>query len=336
MKAFISHISEYFPEKIYSNDDFFKEFPHLKKNEATLNKIGVKNRHIVDPDKTALDLAVEAARQLFKEHPIRPDEIEFVIFCSLEFDYTLPSTAAVFQRELQLPHSVGAIDLVSSCTGFIHALSVAKGMVESNGINNVLLLFPSTLTKEFHPKDYNSKFIFGDGATAVLMGSRNEPGVGEFVFGTDGSRSDYIIIQDGRGRNPINDDSFKEIRNDYGNITCRANFFMDGTGVFLFGIKTIPLLIDDILKKNNMNKDDVDYFVFHQANAFLLETIRKKADIPEEKFIIHLEHTGNTVASTIPLAMNKLLRDGKLKPGNSVLFAAFGTGLTWGGTIVKF
>ncbi len=335
MEAYIDCISEFFPEKTYCNEDFFNEFPQLKSKEASLLKIGVSNRHVVDPTTTSLDLAVNAAHKLFEEHKVNPEDIDFVIFCSLEFDYALPSSAAVFQNKLGLSNNVGAIDIVSSCTGFVHALSLAKGMVESNERKNVLLLFPSTLSKTFHKNDYNSKFIFGDGATAVLIKERNEPSIGQFVFGTDGDRADYIIIKDGGARNPINELSFKEDENEYGNITCRANFFMNGTGVFLFGLKTIPKLVNDILTKNNTKLEDIDFFVFHQANAFLLEAIRKKIDAPQEKFIIAMDQTGNTVASSIPLALNSLMKEGKLKTGHKVMFAAFGTGLTWGGTIVK-
>ncbi|MDF1672851.1 MAG: ketoacyl-ACP synthase III [Vicingaceae bacterium] len=335
MATSIKYISEFFPEEKYTNDDFFKEFPQLEKQKKSLEKIGVENRHIISKSETSLDLAIKAAKKLFKEHPVQPNDIDFIIFCSLEFEYTLPSTAAVFQDKLGLSKNIGAIDIVSSCTGFIHSLSVAKGLMDTNGHQNILMLFPSSLTKEFHPKDYNSKFIFGDGASAVLLKNEKENSIGQFVFGTDGSRKDYIIIKDGRGRNPINESSYTNNINEYGNVSCNANFFMNGTGVFLFGIKTIPQLINDILTKNNKTHDEIDYFVLHQANEFLLESIRKKSNIPKEKFIIHLKDTGNTVASTIPLALNSLMKKGESLSEKTVLIAAFGTGLTWGGTIVK-
>lgn len=336
MASNIKYISEFFPKVEYTNDDFFKEFPQLEKQKKSLEKIGVEKRHIISKSETSLDLAINAAKKLLEEHPIKPNDIDFIIFCSLEFDYALPSTAAVFQDKLGLSKNIGAIDLVSSCTGFIHSLSVAKGLMETNEHKNILMLFPSSLTKEFHQKDYNSKFIFGDGATAVLLDNKKENSIGQFVFGTDGSRKDYIIIKDGRGRNPINKSSYTENINEYGNVSCNANFYMNGTGVFLFGIKTIPKLIEEILFKNDKTIDEIDYFVLHQANEFLLDSIRKKANIPKEKFIIHLKDTGNTVASTIPLALNSLMKKDKNLSGKSVLIAAFGTGLTWGGTIVKF
>jgi len=335
MKAYIKYISEFYPKKSYSNDDFYKEFPKMEAQKENLLKVGVSNRYIVDEGTTSSDIAVKAAEKMFKEHNVNPRDIEFVIFCSGEFDHYTPISSAIIQDRLGLSTNVGAIDLVSSCTGFVQSLSIAKGMIESNGLRNVLLLCVSTLTKEFHKKDFNSKFLFGDAATATFLSSQEESGVGEFVFGTDGSRSDYLIIRDGGARNPINTDSFKEEINEYGNVTCRANFYMNGTGIFLFGMKTVPKLIDDILEKNRTSFDEIDYFIFHQANAFLLKTLQKKLAIPKEKFIIHLENTGNTVAATIPIALNSILKNGIAKSGDTILFAAFGTGLTWGGTIVK-
>ena len=335
MKAYIKYISEFYPKKSYSNDDFYKEFPEMLAQKENLLRVGVTNRYLVDEKTTSSDIAVLAAKKMFEEHNVTPEEIEFVIFCSGEFDHYTPTSSAIIQDRLGLSNKVGAIDLVSSCTGFIQSLSIAKGMVESNGLNNVLLLCVSTLTKEFHKKDFNSKYLFGDAATAIFIDSRKESGIGDFVFGTDGSRSDYLIIKDGGGRSPINKDSFVEEINEYGNITCRANFYMNGTGVFLFGMKTVPNLIENILKKNETSYDEIDFFVLHQANAFLLETLQKKLSIPKEKFIIHIEKTGNTVAATIPIALNSIIKNGKAKKGDTILFAAFGTGLTWGGTVIK-
>lgn len=320
---------------IWPNADFYAEFPEQQLREKSLSKVGVASRYIVDKNTTSSDLSVDAAKKLFEEHNIRPEDIDFLIFCSGEFDHYTPTSAAIIQNRLGLPSSVGAIDIVSSCSGFIQSLGVAKGMVESVGMKNVLLLCVSTLTKEFHEKDFNSKFLFGDAATATLISAREEASVGEFVFGTDGSRSEYLMIRDGGGRNPIGENSFKEEVNEYGNVTCRANFYMNGTGIFLFGMKTVPALVQDVLEKNNTSFDEIDFFVFHQANAFLLEALRKKMDIPKEKFIIHMEETGNTVSATIPIALNSILVNKQAKKGDTILFAAFGTGLTWAGTVVK-
>ncbi|MDT8411161.1 MAG: ketoacyl-ACP synthase III [Vicingaceae bacterium] len=336
MKAFIKHITEYYPQQKISNNDFFKKFPKLKVKEDTLLKVGVSNRHIVNEDITASDLSFFAANKLFEETNFDRNDIDTLVFCSTEFDHYTPTTSAILQHRLNLSTNIAAIDIVSSCTGFIHSLSLAKGMVEANDNKNVLLLCVSTLTKTFHEKDANSHFLFGDAATAILISNRKENGIGKIVLGTDGSKNDYIIVKDGGARNKLTDKSYNMVTNEYGNTTCNANFYMNGTGVFLFGLKTVPKLITDILIKNNTTFEEIDFFVFHQANEFLLKTLQKKLGIPNEKFVIHMEETGNTVAATIPIALNSLMKKKKLIKGNKILIAAFGTGLTWGGTIINY
>tara|TARA_R110001592_G_scaffold35209_10_gene120057 strand:+ start:341 stop:868 length:528 start_codon:yes stop_codon:yes gene_type:complete len=173
MKSYIKQISEVFPNKKYTNESFFNDFPNLKDKEESLLKVGVTSRYIIEKNVTASDLAVDAANKMFNEDKINRDEIDFLIFCSTEFDHYTPTTAAILQSRLQLKNSIGAIDVVSSCTGFSHSLSIAKGMIEGNGCKNVLLLCVSTLTKTFHKKDANSHFLFGDAATAILVSSRD-------------------------------------------------------------------------------------------------------------------------------------------------------------------
>ncbi len=336
MKAYIKHIAEYYPKYILSNDDFFNIFPELKQKKDTLLKVGVSNRYVVDKETTASDLAFFAAEKLFNESQIDKKEIDFLIFCSTEFDHYTPTTSAILQHRLNLSNNIGSVDIVSSCTGFIHSISHAKGLIEANDHKNVLLLCVSTLTKTFHKKDANSQFLFGDAATAILISNRKEEGIGKFIHGTDGGRSDYIMIRDGGARNELTTNSFLEDVNEYGNTTCNANFFMNGTGVFLFGLKTVPNIINNILRKNNISIEEIDYFVLHQANEFLLKALQKKLGIPDEKFIIHMQNTGNTVAATIPIALNCLMKTRNLKKGDKILIAAFGTGLTWGGTIIAY
>ncbi len=336
MKAYIKHISSYLPLKKVSNDDFFNRFPYLKSKQNIFLKTGVHNRYVVEPEETSSDLSYHAANNLFSEFIFDKTELDALIFCSTEFDYYTPITAAILQDRLGLSNHVATFDLVSSCTGFVHGITFSKGLIEANGYRNVLLLCASSSTKTFHEKDANSHYLFGDAATAILIGGRREEGVGKITIGTDGSRKDYIIVKDGGGRNKLTPESYKEIENEFGNSTARANFFMNGTGIFLFGLKTVPTLVEQILSENKINKDEVDYFVFHQANAFLLKTLQKKLNIPDEKFIIFMENTGNTVAASIPLALQHLFYQKKIQKGSKILIAAFGTGLTWGGTIISY
>jgi 3-oxoacyl-[acyl-carrier-protein] synthase-3 len=335
MNSYIRSISYYLPEKIYSNEEFFGDFPEAKAGEENMLKIGVQNRRIVAIHETASDMAVSAAEKLFATQNIDRSEIDFVLFCAQEFDYYTPTTACVIQDRLGLPTRCGALDFNLGCSGFVYGLSLAKGLIESVGQKNVLLLTSSSLTRTFHPKDKSSRFVFGDGAAATLISSREENGIGRFVFGTDGKGKDKIIVRDGGARNPVSPESHQQVTDEYGNVTSAANFYMNGTGVFLFGLQTVPKLVKQLLESENRKIGDIDLFIFHQANVFLIDAIRKKLDIPTGKVFNFMENTGNTVSSSIPIALHEAIHCGKAKKGDTVLVAGFGVGLSWAACLLK-
>ena len=259
-----------------------------------------------------------------------------MLFCAQEFDHYTPTTACLIQDLLGLPVQCLAIDYNLGCSGFVYGLQLAKGLIEGTGVKNVLLLTSSCLTRTFNENDKSSRFIFGDGACATLIGSREQNwGVDQFVFGTDGKGGERIIVKDGGARNPIQEHSFDDETDDYGNTSSRGHFYMNGTAIFVFGMRTVPKMIAELLEKTTIEFDDIDVFVFHQANQFMIETIRKKVGIPEEKFVVAMSHCGNTVSSSIPIALHEAMKEGKAKSGDKVLLAAFGVGLSWAGTIIQ-
>ena len=335
MKAFIKSISYYLPEQVFTNDDFFMAFPESIANKENLSKIGVNKRHIASNTELASDLAVKSALKLFDEHQINPNDIDFLLFCAQEFDYFTPTTACVIQNRLKLPTHCGALDFNLGCSGFVYGLAVAKGLIESVGMNNVLLLTSSTLTRKLHPKDENLRYLFGDAACATLISSGNSNScIHQFSFGTDGEGAEKIIVKDGGARNPINKESYHEIVNEYGNITSKAFMEMKGVSVFSFSIKTVPKLIYDLLQKNNKQIDEIDLFIFHQANLFIIDTIRKKMNLPREKVFNFMEEVGNTISSSIPIVLYEAIKCVKAKKGDTILLAGFGVGLSWGATII--
>lgn len=335
MGAFIKSISYYLPDTVFTNDHFFELFPQSLVNKSNLEKLGIKERHIVNTNETASDLAIKSALKLFEEHHIEKNEIDFVLFCAQEFDHYTPTTACLIQHKLGLNTNCGALDFNLGCSGFVYGLGMAKGFVESLGCKNVLLLTSSTLTKTFHPKDKSSRFIFGDGAAATLISNCEKSKIGEFVFGTDGGRGDKIIIKDGGARNPITTNSHEEITDEYGNTNSNATFYMNGNSIFNFGLKTVPNLINETLLKNNTSLNEIDLFMFHQANLFLIDTIAKKINIPSKKIVNFIEPIGNTVSSTIPIVLYEALKSKKAKSGDKVLICGFGTGLSWGATLLE-
>ena len=332
----ISNISIYLPENKLSNAMLQEEFPDLKIKELT-RLTGVFSRSIARTNETSLDMAVQAAEALFSENEISKSVIDFVIFCSAGGDYITPASACIIQDKLKLSHQCGAFDFNQGCTGYIYGLSLADSLIKAGNASNILLLTSETITKTIHPKDRANRAIFGDAATASLIQiSMSDSKMGKFIFGTDGSRFDQIIIKHGSERFPLPQFAEADFLDDFGNVRNHANFYMNGSEVFNFSVEKAPELVNTLLEQSNLELDDIDLFVFHQANQIILETIGRKLKIPKEKIVIELENTGNTVSSTIPIALQKAIESGQCKRGDKILIAGFGVGFSWGGSIIDF
>lgn len=335
--ASIQAISFYVPPKVETNEMLVQQFGN-KISETVFKKVGVKERHIFEPVQPASTMALQAAENLFAEHSINRKEIDALIYCSVHHDYVTPSTSCVLQYKLGLNESVATYDLTFGCSGYVYSLSLTKSIIQSLGFKKVLLLTSSALTKYIHPKDHASRIIFGDGASATLLVAEenSEKGIGSFVFGTDGSGFEKIIIRHGADFQKVSPQSLEEKTDEFGNVYSDANYFMDGQAVLTFTMKKVPLLIEDTLRKNKLTKNDIDLFVLHQANDFMNEQVRKLAAIEKEKFYSHIENYGNTVQATIPIALKAAIAEGKIKSGSKVFVAGFGVGLSWCATVINF
>lgn len=329
MEAFIKAISYYLPEKVLTNEDLVKEFPEWTVDKIA-GKIGVSSRHISAEDETAGDMAIRAAEKLFSEGEVKREEIDFIILCTQSPDYFLPSTACVIQDKLGLSTNCGAFDIDLGCSGYEYGLATAKGFIVAGIARNVLLLTAETYTKHLHPKDKGNRTIFGDGASATVVSTDGFARIGEFSLGTDGrGAKDLIHVSGGWRRNkPLNDLTFDENQNPHSS----DYLFMDGKAIFDFTADAVPVMVADVLKKNNLALDDVDLVVFHQANKYMINYLRKLIGIDKEKFYICLDTVGNTVSSTIPIALCEAIKEGKLK--GKVLLAGFGVGFSYGATVI--
>ncbi|MEA3480290.1 MAG: ketoacyl-ACP synthase III [Bacteroidota bacterium] len=336
MKSYIKAISYYLPENDLTNDDLAREFPGYKIEDLT-RLTGVRKRHISKDDETPGDLAVEAANKLFAQHAVKPEEIDYVLFCTQMGDYLTPATACIIQDRLGIPKHAGALDFNQGCTGYIYGLAIAKGLIEANIASNILLLTSEAITQLIHPEDKSNRAIFGDGAAATLISASEgkEKGIGEFLFGTDGQGYEAIIIKHGGARYPLQKVKSEDYTDQFGNVRNDACFYMNGSAVFTFSMEIVPGLITALLNKAGLGMDDIKLVVLHQANQVILESIFRKMKLPEEKTIIHLENCGNTVASTIPIALKKAIDDERVQPGDKVLLAGFGVGFSWAGTIIE-
>lgn len=332
MKAFIKTISYYLPERIVSNEELVSEFPEWTV-EKIADKVGVLQRHVASEEETATDLAVKAAEKLFKDNPtINKDEIDFVLFCTQSPDYFLPSSSCIIQHRLGISKNSGAFDFNLGCSGYVYGLAVAKGLVLGGIAKNVLLLTAETYNKYLHPRDKGNRTIFGDAASATLISKDGIAEIGDFALGTDGAGADNLIVRSGASRNPekFNDLAFDE----NGNPRSSDYLFMNGTEIFSFTQKNVPIVVNETLKKNTLNKENIDMFVFHQANSYMLNFLRKKIKIEPDKFYMDMSNVGNTVSNSIPIALCDGLKNGIIH-GN-VLICGFGVGYSWGGTILKF
>jgi 3-oxoacyl-[acyl-carrier-protein] synthase-3 len=219
------------------------------------------------------------------------------------------------------------------CSGFVYGLALAKSLINSKIATNILLITSETYTKHIHPKDKSNRTIFGDAAAAIIIEKSEKDQIGEFVLGTDGNGYNNLIVPNGGLRNRYNDNA-KEIDDGSGNIRTDNNLYMNGPEIFNFTIQAVPKVVSETLKKNNTTLEDLDYIIFHQANKYMNEYLRKKINIPKDKFYLNLLHTGNTVSATIPIAIKDALDNKLIKKGDKVLLVGFGVGYSWGGTII--
>lgn len=328
-KAFIKDIAYYLPQNTVTNEELVKEFPEWSVDKIA-EKVGVLERRVV-VDETATDLAVMAAERLFAQNKVNKEDVDFVLFCTQSPDYKLPSSACIIQDRLGLSTKCGAFDFNLGCSGYEYGLAVAKGLIAAGVSNNVLLLTGETYNKYIHPRDKGNRTIFGDGSSATIISTEGFAEIGEFCLGTDGSGAKNLIVKTSGAR-------FEEKANDLtfdegGNPISSDHLFMDGQEIFMFTLVKVPKMMKEVLVKNNLQKEDVDLFVFHQANKYMLEHLRKKLKIDEDKFFVNLSKVGNTVSSTIPIALCDARDENKLT-GN-VLLAGFGVGLSWGATIIR-
>lgn len=332
-KAYIKAISYYLPNFVLSNSVIAKDFPEWSIDKIS-EKTGIKNRYIASDNETSGDMAVKASNQLFEEHNIDKSKIDYVILCTQSPDYFLPTTACLVQEKLGLNTSVGALDINLGCSGYVYGLGLAKGLIVSGQAKNVLLITSETYSKFIHPKDKSNKTIFGDAAAASLISV--EDGFAEilnFDYGTDGKGAENLIVKNGGLRNFKNQTN--ETIDEFDNYHSDDNLYMNGAEIFIFTLKAVPQLISNTLEKNTLEKNQVDLFILHQANKFMLDNLKKKIKIEDEKFYIHMENCGNTVSSTIPIALYHAQKENKIKPNTNVLLAGFGVGYSWAGTILK-
>jgi 3-oxoacyl-[acyl-carrier-protein] synthase-3 len=335
-QAGIRAIAEYLPKQVYDNVALARDFPALDPQKV-LDKVGIARRTVAAKDEFASDMAVKSAEKLFSSGACAPADIDYLIYCTQAPDYPLPTTACLIQQRLGLGQHVGAIDINLGCSGYIYSLGLATAMIESGQIGRALVLTADTYSKYMAADDNNVRTIFGDGAAATLVTSGDEAkfGVlGPWRYGTDGRGAPNLIVRDGlRGEQEARPSTYRTAA---GTERFGQPLRMNGPEVFAFTLKSVPVLMKALLDTAELKLADIDLFVFHQANSTMLDALRKRLAIPEDRFVVDLERQGNTVSATIPIALARCIEAGRFRPGMKAALIGFGVGYSWAGTLLEW
>ena len=324
MFARIRAITSYLPPKIERNSEIVEA--------RFMKKIGVQSRHVVE-NESAGDLALAAAEKLFAEYALDRDETDFILLCTQHGDYQMPHTAAQIQDRLGLKKSVGSLDINLGCSGYVYGLAVAKGLIESGLAKKILFLTSSVYSKYINVKDTSTRPLFGDGATATWLETSDTESLRAFVFGSDGSRYDKLIIPVGGSRFMTRDNPEVFATDDNGNYRSNYEIFMDGMAITYFTLREVPPLVENILSAAKLTRADLDYCIFHQANKFMMTYLRDKAGLNDVPFHNDISTTGNLVSGSVPLAIEQVVKNFGAKNLKRVMLAGYGVGLSWAGCI---
>ncbi len=318
MGTCISAVAFALPERRITNEEvarFVRWTP-----EQILEKTGIAERRAVSDTECASDLAVAAAEALFGNQAARADRIDFLVFVSQGPDYLLPPTSCTLQARLGLPTGCATLDLSHGCSGYVYGLAVAHAWISAGFGERGLVLTGDTYTRFIRPEDTGTRPIFGDAGTASLVERiPTDEGLGAFVFGTDGTGADKLIVRVGGLRHPAGTPEGES----------SPHLFMDGPSIFRFTLDAVPQAVADCLALKGCGLGDVDLYLMHQANQFMVRHLGDKIGIPPERIPIGLERVGNTVSSSIPILLADMCAAGAVRSGMRLMLVGFGVGFSW-------
>jgi 3-oxoacyl-[acyl-carrier-protein] synthase III len=335
MASKINQIEYYLPEAILSNEALSDEFPEWSVGKI-VKKTGIRERRIVLKNETALDLAFKASIKLIEKTPSLKCDIDYIILCTQSPDYKLPTSACILQNNLGLKTNVGAIDINQGCSGFVYSLGLAQALINARQAKCVLVVTAETYSKYINKQDKSVRTLFGDGAAATIVELSKKESLSSFEYSTDGSGAKNLIVEDGGCRSPLTKKSYIDLEDTSGNKRNKSNLFMNGVEVFTFTLTAVKEVMDRVLSSASLSIDEIDHFVFHQPNKFMLDQIALNCGIPNSKLHRNYEFIGNTVSSTIPILLKDLSDKEKLKTGEKILICGFGVGYSAAGAIINW
>lgn len=308
------------PEQIVTNEDLSKIVE--TSDEWISSRSGIKERRLAK-EETTTNLAILAGKRALENAGIASEEIEVIIVATCTPDYFFPNTACQVQEAIGAKHAV-AFDLSAACSGFLFALSTAQAYIKGGIYQKALIIGAETMSKMIDWSDRSTCVLFGDGAGAAVV-SAEETGVLELVQKSDGTGKGVLSCKARETRNLLNHES-----------ETKEYLYMEGQPVFKFAVKTVPECVEEVLKKAEVKKEEIRYYILHQANSRIIQSVAKRLKEPEEKFPMNLSLYGNTSAASIPILLDEMNRNGLLNRGDKLVLSGFGAGLTWGAVLLEW
>ncbi len=297
---------------------------------------GILERRIAARGECASDLAVEAARLLENRGLSSLSDIDLLLFATQTPDYIMPTTACILQERLGLKESCAAFDINLGCSQFPYALATAAAWLNSSLAKKALVITADTPSRLINPLDKSAVSLFGDAAAATVVEKSPDDSIADFEFGTNGKGFDSLICPASGMRNPPTRADYVESVDENGNLRSNANMKIDGFKIFAFAYKTVPLAVENILRRNRLGVADVDLFVFHQAGEMMVSSASKRLKIPPAKIYYKMHDIGNCGGASVPIALADAALNGRLKAGMKVVVCAFGVGLSWGAALIEW
>ncbi len=331
-RAALTAVGTYLPEGRLTNEMLVEHYGEWSAEKIS-NKTGIDSRHVAAPDEFTSDMAVKAAEDLFAGDPSRREGVDMLMLTTVTPDYLVPFTAGMIHDRLGLPNTVAAMDVGLGCSGYVYGLGVAAGMIESGRMKKVLLCTGDRFSTFTEDGGLDVRSIFGDGASATLVeavpeGAEPPGAIIDLVrFGTDGSGAKNLLVPTSGVKGHAGVETTD---------TSKPILHMDGPQVFDFTLRTVVPHIRGVLEERGLDVPDVDLFVLHQANLFMMEHLRRRLRITDEQFMVHIDEVGNTISTSIPLALRAAVDAGRVGPGAKVCLVGFGVGYSWGTVLLEY
>ncbi|MCF7805658.1 MAG: ketoacyl-ACP synthase III [Candidatus Marinimicrobia bacterium] len=326
LHATITAVGSYVPEKVLTNFDLEKMVE--TNDEWIRTRTGISERRIAGNDEATSDMSIDAIKQMLDEYDIPPETIDCIIVSTVTPDMFFPSTACLIQDKIGASNAWG-FDLSAACSGFVFGLETAVQFVENGKYKRVLLVGADTMSSITDYEDRNTCILFGDGAGVALIepATREGYGVLDNIMYCDGAGAKFLNMPAGGSRHPATHETVDKNMH---------YLYQDGRTVFKYAVNGMANVSTEILERNNLTGDDVDFFIPHQANKRIIDAAARKMGLSDDRVVLNIDKYANTTAATIPLGLHEVIKDGRLQEGDTVVFATFGAGFTWGATLLRW